>query len=66
MPMEDEQRMFSDLGVVCWEGQHIKHIYQTVLPALIIVVIGFPLMAYILMVRNIEKLQLVEQLHNLP
>lgn len=66
MKVEDEQRLFADLGIVCWEQSHKDMVMKTALPAFLIIIVGFPLTAYIMMKWNIEKLQLVEHLNNLP
>ena len=56
MKVEDEQRLFADLDIVCWEDEHKEQVKKVALPAFLIIVVGFPLIAYIMMVRNIETL----------
>ena len=57
--IDDEYRMKENVSSVCYKDEHLFFILSLVVPAIVLWVIGIPIFAFIVMVRNRSVLALM-------
>jgi hypothetical protein len=58
--IDDDQRVYDDLEVICWNTSHINFSLMIAIPCIIVWGFGIPLFAWIILGRSKNDLDLVE------
>ena len=60
LDIDEDQRIYDDLEVVCWNAEHINYSLMIAVPSIVIWGFGIPFFAWVILARNKEDLDAID------